>query len=72
MNTPYKKDVIDKLGEACHQRGINLGFYYSLPDWNHPNYPNWGRHHEMFGPIPKDKPNELKYLSFVKKQVREL
>ena len=39
MNTPYKRDVIGQLSEACHQRGINLGFYYSLPDWHHPNYP---------------------------------
>ena len=72
MNTPYKKDIIGQLSEACHQRGINLGFYYSLPDWHHPNYPNVGRHHEMFGPRINDLPDESKYLAFVKNQVREL
>ena len=71
-NTPYKRDVLAMLAEACRRRGILLGLYYSLPDWHHPNYPNQGRHHEMFGPRPGDEPDEAKYLEYVRAQVREL
>lgn len=34
--TPYGKDVVGQLAEACHQQGMKLGFYYSLPDWHYP------------------------------------
>ncbi len=71
-NTPYRRDVLAMLAEACSRRGILLGLYYSLPDWHHPNYPNRGRHHEMFGPRPGDDPDEAKYLQYVRAQVREL
>ena len=72
MRTPYGKDIIGMVAEACHRRGVGLGFYYSLPDWHHPNYPNLGRHHEMLGPRAGDEPDEEKYLEFVANQVREL
>jgi len=71
-NTPYSRDVLAMLAEACERRGILLCLYYSLPDWHHPNYPNQGRHHEMFGPRPGDEPDGAKYLEYVREQVREL
>lgn len=37
--TPYKKDIIAQLAEACKKHGIKLGLYYSTPDW-HFNGPN--------------------------------
>jgi alpha-L-fucosidase len=71
MNTPYKKDVIGMLANACHKRKVPLCLYYSIADWNHPNYPNEGRHHEL-QPQPQDSPDWNKYLEFLKEQVREL
>lgn len=71
MNTPYKKDVIGMLADACHKRKLPLCLYYSIADWNHPNYPNEGRHHEL-QPQPGDTPDWNKYLEFLKEQVREL
>ena len=52
------------LAEACHRRGIPLRLYYSIPDWHHHNYPNLGRHHEMFGPRAGDEPDQEKYLDY--------
>ncbi|NOY80285.1 MAG: glycoside hydrolase [Kiritimatiellaeota bacterium] len=72
MHTPYRRDVLKMLSDACHDRGIGFGVYYSLPDWHHPNYPNKGRHHEMFGPRPGEESDEAKYLDYVRGQVREL
>lgn len=35
--TPYKKDLLKPLAEACRKYGIRLGFYYShAQDWNNP------------------------------------
>ncbi len=35
--TPYGKDVLKPLAEACRKYGIRLGFYYSqAQDWNNP------------------------------------
>ncbi len=71
-NTPYKKDIVKMLSDACSRRGIGFGIYYSLPDWHHPNYPNIGRHHELFWPNATKEINEEKYLECVQNQVREL
>ena len=71
MNTPYGKDAVRLLADACHRRRVPLCLYYSIADWNHPNYPNQGRHHEL-PPQPKDQPELPKYLEFLKAQVREL
>jgi alpha-L-fucosidase len=61
INTPYKKDVIGMLADACHKRGVPLCLYYSIADWNHPNYPNQGRHHEL-QQQPQDSPDWEKYM----------
>ncbi len=35
--TPYHKDLLKPLAEACRKQGIKLGFYYSqAQDWNNP------------------------------------
>lgn len=34
--TPYGKDIVKELADACHRHGMKLGFYYSLPDWHFP------------------------------------
>ncbi len=72
MNTPYGRDILAMLAEACHRRGMPLCLYYSVADWNHPNYPNQGRSHELAGPQPGDKPDLGKYKEFLMAQVREL
>jgi len=37
-HTPFKRDVTAELAAACHEAGLKLGFYYSPPDWHHPDY----------------------------------
>jgi alpha-L-fucosidase len=35
--TPYGKDLLKPLADACHKQGIKLGFYYSQAvDWTNP------------------------------------
>jgi alpha-L-fucosidase len=71
VNSPYGKDVVGKLAQACQKRGFPLCLYYSIVDWHHPNYPNQGRHHEL-AVQPGDAPDWEKYLEFVRRQIREL
>ncbi len=43
--TPYGKDLLKPLAEACRKYGIKLGFYYSqAQDWNHPGGAAAGGH----------------------------
>jgi alpha-L-fucosidase len=56
-NTPFKRDVVAELARACHQGGIKLGFYYSPPDWYHPDYRT---------------ENHNRYVTFLHGQLREL
>jgi len=37
-NSPYGKDITAQLARACHRAGMPIGFYYSPPDWHHPDY----------------------------------
>ena len=37
-NTPYGKDVCKELAAACHKYGLKIFWYYSQPDWHHPDY----------------------------------
>lgn len=32
--TPYKKDILKELAEACKAHDMKLGLYYSTPDWH--------------------------------------
>ena len=42
--TPYSKDLIQPLAEACRKHGIKLGFYYSqAQDWNNGGSASGGR-----------------------------
>lgn len=43
-NTPYKKDLLKPLVDACKKYGLKYGFYYShWQDWEHPcgAVPDW-------------------------------
>jgi alpha-L-fucosidase len=39
MNSPFKRDVMAELAEACRKHGMALGFYHSTCDWHHPDFP---------------------------------
>jgi alpha-L-fucosidase len=43
-NTPAGRDLIAPLVEAVRAEGLKIGFYHSLIDWHHPEFPVDGLH----------------------------
>jgi alpha-L-fucosidase len=39
MNSPFGRDVMKELAEACKKNGMALGFYHSTTDWYNPDFP---------------------------------
>ncbi|MBQ6179410.1 MAG: alpha-L-fucosidase [Bacteroidales bacterium] len=68
--TPYGKDVMKDLDEACQKEGLKLQFYYSLLDWIREDYPlgDSGKFTGRKG----DAQNYDSYFAFMKAQVKEL
>lgn len=69
--TPFKRDVVKELADACRAEGMKLGFYYSLMDWRRPDYPT-GREKKARAFVEKGKENYDSYLAFMKAQLTEL
>ncbi len=46
-STPFKRDPVKELAEACTKRGIRFGVYYSqAQDWHEPGAAIWEMSHE--------------------------
>lgn len=69
------RDLVAEYVEAFREEGIKIGFYYSLLDWHHPDYPAYK---DMYHPDRnnedyKDKVHHFDdYLTYMHHQVREL
>jgi alpha-L-fucosidase len=35
--TPFKRDLLKELADACKKQGVVLCFYHSIMDWHHPD-----------------------------------
>ena len=74
-NTPYGKDLLKPFVEAFREQGLRVGFYYSLIDWHHPEFPI-DRIHPMRDNEEMRKTNEDRdmeeYAEYLHNQVREL
>ena len=68
-STPFKRDVLRELSDACQKEGIRLHLYYSILDWIREDYP-LGRTGLRTGRTMH--PNYESYFDFMKYQVNEL
>lgn len=71
MHTPYKKDIVKELADACHKHGMKIFFYYSLLDWGRTDYSfTTGRTGKGTGRKTQGKWED--YIQFMKNQLTEL
>ncbi len=71
MNTPYGKDVLKLLAQACEKHGMLLSLYYSIPDWHHPQGFNPKSTHQWRAKNV-NKPDFEVYKTYIKNQITEL
>ena len=68
-STPAGKDLVAPFVEEVRKHGLKLGFYYSLLDWSHPDYPNKTKTETRY----KDDPARWnKFVQFNFAQLAEL
>ena len=74
-NTPAGRDLLKPFVDAFRAEGMKVGFYYSLIDWHHPEFPVDGLHpqrdDEAFREAAKDR-DVRKYAEYLHGQVREI
>ncbi len=74
-NTPAGRDLVREYVDAFRAEELAVGLYYSIIDWNHPDYPGYGDriHPDRGNEAAKDKPIDFdRYLDYMHGQVREL
>jgi alpha-L-fucosidase len=74
--SPYAGDIVREFADAMRAEGIRVGFYYSLCDWHHPDYPAFRQEDKPYRlgqspPLPSDEEWE-RFLEFMFGQIREL
>ena len=68
-STPAARDVLAPFVKAVRPQGLKLGFYYSLLDWSHPDYPNKTKTETRY----KDDPERwARFVRFNFAQLKEL
>ena len=67
--TPFRRDILGELANACAEEGLQLNFYYSLVDWHRKDYPPGPRSRKCLG---DQKGDYASYKRFMMSQISEL
>ena len=74
-NTPAGRDLVREYVDAFRAEGLHIGFYYSLIDWHHPQFPIDMNHPRRGDPdaYEQSKDRDMRvYAEYMRNQVREL
>ncbi len=74
-NTPFGRDLVKEYVDAFRAEGLHVGFYYSLIDWHHPDFPIDSLHPRRNDPNAEelDKGRDVrKYAAYMRNQLTEL
>ena len=74
-NTPAGRDLIREYVDAFRAEGLHIGFYYSLLDWHHPDFPIDMVHTRCDDPdaYAQNQGRDIrKYAQYMRDQIREL
>ncbi|MBN2309947.1 MAG: alpha-L-fucosidase, partial [Candidatus Hydrogenedentes bacterium] len=68
MSTPFRRDILKELADACHREGLKICWYHSILDWHHPDY----LPRRKWDTRPADDANYDRYIDYMKGQLEEL
>src|SRR6202521_5987346 len=71
-NAPYGQDIVKQLADACKERGMPLGFYYSPPDMHHPAFRDTSKPASTNWHGEPMRPEWPLYLDYMQLQLTEL
>ncbi len=71
-NSPAGRDLIAPFAEAVRREGLKLGFYYSLIDWPHKDYPQTYSNEPPKYDITREPERWQSFLDFNQAQLGEL
>jgi len=74
-NTPAGKDLVREYVDALREAGLRVGFYHSVIDWHHPDFPIDVVHPQRDvedAPEQNKSRDVAKYREYLHGQVREL
>ena len=74
-NTKFGRDLVKEFVEAVRAEGLKVGLYFTLLDWDHPDYPHYGdRNHPMRNnPAETNEGRDFnRYLDYMHSQIREI
>lgn len=74
-NTKADRDLVKEYVDAFRAEGLQVGLYYSLIDWHHPDYPHFDdlNHPRRGDPAYTDEKRDFsRYLEYMHNQVKEL
>ncbi len=69
MSTPFKRDIMEELADACRRHNIKICWYHSIMDWHHPDYlprRDWETNRSEEGA------DFNRYVTYMKNQLKEL
>ena len=76
MQSAYGRDLVRQVADAFRAEGLRVGFYYSLSDWHHPDYPPFLEEHKPYLPgFTPPRPSEEqaeRFRAYMLGQLREL
>jgi alpha-L-fucosidase len=70
--TPYGKDIVKQLSDACAVRDMRLGLYYSPPDLHHPGFRDTSKLAATNWNGEPERPEWPLYLDYMQLQLTEL
>ena len=69
MSTPFHRDILKELSDACHKYGMKMCWYHSIMDWHHPDYlprRDWEKNRSAVGADYK------RFFEYLKAELKEL
>lgn len=69
MSTPFKRDILKELSDACRKYDMRICWYHSIMDWHHPDYlprRDWEKNR------PADSADFNRFFEYLKNQVKEI